>query len=104
MLITHSATYQSGLRKYNLKPNLRLGPFSVRVITLILAAILGLFYLSQTTQSSTKTYQIQDLTSKQHQMEVEKERLQIEAIRLKSLNEIQKTTSSLNLEPVKKIN
>lgn len=104
MLITKASTFQSGVRKYAQRTSLAIGPFSLRVITVVLLAALLLFYLAQSTAGATKAYQIQKLEDLKHQLNLEKERLQIEAIRLKSLNSIKDTTSRLNLEPAKLIN
>lgn len=82
-----------------IKKEIKIGPLSLQFLTVILLAVLALFYLAQSTQSATRNYQLQELQDKQNKLTQENERLEVEAVRLKSLNEIKNTTQSSNLEP-----
>lgn len=101
MLITKSNTIEEGMRKHTLKKEINIGPLSLQFITIIFLAVLALFYLAQSTQSATKTYKARESEDQKSQLEGENQRLQIEIIRLKSLNEIKNGIQSINLEPTK---
>lgn len=86
-LIAGSATGAG--RKRTLAPLLKLGPLSLRVLFIASAASLLLFYLAQTTQSATKSYEVQTLTAHRDELATEVDRLELEAQRLQSLGAIQ---------------
>jgi hypothetical protein len=75
----------------------KVGPLSLKFISLIILASIALFYLAQTTQSATKTYQIRELRLKKENLMEENRRLEIEAIRLKSLKQISEGLENINL-------
>lgn len=104
MLVTNKNTIRFGLQKRTIGQRLRLGPTSVRFVLIAILAIVALFYLTQSTQSATKNYKIRELEDKKNQLEQEQERLGVEVIRLKSLNEIKNSTQNLNMEEVKQLN
>lgn len=99
MLITNKNTTETGLRKYTIGREIKIGPLSLQFITIIFLAILALFYLAQSTQSATTNYKARELEDQRDRLEKEAKRLEIEVIRLKSLNEIKNGVQSLNLEP-----
>ncbi len=99
MLVTNSNNYVEGKRKRSLSRFFTLGPMSSKIIGIVLLALLGLFYLAQSTQSATRNYTIQNLEDKKKELETAKDEMTIEAMRLKSLNSIQDKAKELNLEP-----
>lgn len=101
--MTRHKTIQPGVRKRTLSRLIRIGPLSLRFITLIILAAVALFYLAQTTQSATKTYKIRELRLQKEALTEESRRLEIEAIRLKSLKEISQGLGDLKLENVNKL-
>ncbi len=76
-------------RKRTVSPLLALGPMSLRVLGIASAASLLLFYLAQTTQSATKSYELQTLAARKDELAQEVDRLELEAQRLQSLGAIQ---------------
>lgn len=86
-LIANAAS--GGERKRTLAPQFALGPMSLRVLGIASAASLLLFYLAQTTQSATKSYELQTLSQHQSELVEETDRLELEAQRLQSLGAIQ---------------
>lgn len=92
MLITNQNTQELGLRKRTIGRNIKIGPLSLSFVTIIILAALSLFYLAQSAQSATKNYTVMNLEQKQSKLEDENKRLEVEAVRLQSLNEIKKTT------------
>lgn len=100
MLIPKSNNYTPGFRHRTWARTLAVGPLSLRFVVVALLAAAALFYLAQTTSGATRNYKIQDLQEQVVQLKDENQRLQIEAVRLKSLNEIRESTKDLNLQPI----
>jgi len=103
MLITNNNSWDYGVRKRTIGQDFKIGPISLRFIAIALVAIAALFYLAQSTQASVNKYRIMQLCEQQSQLEVKTADLEVEAARLKSLNEIKKNSENLNLEPTEKI-
>jgi cell division protein FtsL len=89
-----------GIRKRTVDKRVYLGPNSMKVIILVILAAFSLFYLSQSSQSATKNYQISDLDQQKNDINSEKERLEVEANRLKALSIIQEKASQNGMEQV----
>lgn len=102
MLITKNNHYEEGVRKYTINREIKLGPLSLKFATIILITIVALFYLAQSTQGAAQKYQIMQLNESRKELEAKSKELEVEAARLKSLNEIKKSTQ--DLEPVQGIN
>lgn len=97
MLITQSNNWEPGYRKRIIKKELKIGPVSLKFITIVLIAVGALFYLAQSTQTASSKYKIMQLNDSQKQLEAQGKDLEVEAIRLKSLNEIKNTSEGLGL-------
>jgi cell division protein FtsL len=67
-------------------------------MTLIMLAIVALFYLAQSTQSATKNYSIRELELQKTDLTKQKDRLDIETARLQSIQSIQGSTDKMGLE------
>lgn len=102
MLITKNNHWEEGVRKHTINRELKLGPLSLKFATIILIAIVALFYLAQSTQGAAQKYQIMQLTETKKELEAQSKELEVEAARLKSLNEIKKSTQ--DLEPIQETN
>jgi len=75
------------------------------VISLIgLTFVLGLLYLSQSNQMATSGYDIARLEKQQQELRLENERLQIEASRLQSIQNIDTAVDKSGMVSVTKIN
>lgn len=98
MLLTSAKTTKSGVRKRTINRVVQIGPLSLRFMTLVMLAAVALFYLAQSTQSATKTYKVQELRQEKDSLTKEQDRLQIEATRLKSLQQIQESADKLGLQ------
>ena len=98
MLITKENTWEPGYRKRTINKEFKIGPLSMKFITIALIAVGVLFFLAQSTQSSSKKYQIMQLQDAKVQLESQSKELEIEAVRLKSLNEIKSSSESLGLQ------
>jgi hypothetical protein len=104
MLITKSNNFNAGARKRTVGKEVKFGPLSMQFISIILFATLAVLYLAQSTQSATKSYKMRELEDKKIQLQDDKDRLEIESTRLKSLNEINDKTKDAQLENSNKIN
>ena len=98
MLITNKNTIENGTRKRTIGRELKLGPLSVSFVMIVVLSALALFYLAQSTQSATNNYKIRELEDKKTLLNEENKRMEVEAVRLKSINEIKKSTENGNLE------
>lgn len=98
MLMTSSNSLDQGVRKRTVNRVVHLGPLSLRFMTLIMLAIVALFYLAQSTQSATKNYSIRELELQKTDLTKQKDRLDIETARLQSIQSIQGSTDKMGLE------
>jgi len=98
MLITKTNTWEPGLRKRTIQKELKIGPVSVKFITIALLAIAALFYLAESSQASSQKYKIMQLEVSKNQVQANGKDLEVEAARLKSLNEIKNSSQALGLE------
>lgn len=97
MLITRNNNWEPGFRKRTIKKEFKIGPMSLKFITIALIAVGALFYLAQSTQTAASKYKIMQLSDSQEQLEAQSKDLEVEAVRLKSLNEIKGSSDSLGL-------
>lgn len=100
-LIKNNAT-GSDDRKRTIERELKVGPVTLRALTVASIASLLLFYLAQTTQSATKQYEIQELERHKQELSNEVDRLELEALRLQSLRTIEDSVGD-SLQPVENV-
>lgn len=100
MLITRNNTWEPGFRKRTIRSQLKLGPISLKFITIALLAIAALFYLAQSAQISTFKYKIMELEEQKLNIQTDVKQLEVESARLKSLNEIKNSVQGMDFEPV----
>jgi len=81
----------------------KMGPVSVKFITILIIAILSIFYLFQSNASATKAYEVKDLEDKKEDLVAENERLFYEAERLKSLTQVEKEAKDEKMEEIESI-
>lgn len=93
-------------RKFNrsYKPSFSLSKASITVTLAGLVLVLGLLYLSQSNKMATSGYDIAKLEKEQQQLKEDNERLQIEASRLQSIQQIDAGIKDAGMVPVQKIN
>ncbi len=89
-------------RKRTIERNVKVGPVTLRALTIASIASLLLFYLAQTTQSATKQYEIQALERSKQELSNEVDRLELEALRLQSLRTIEDSVGN-TLQPVENV-
>ena len=66
----------------------KLGPVSTAVIVLALVSLMGMIYLTQVTKTNSLGYQLSSLTHKEQDLKKEKADLDIEAVRLQSIEKV----------------
>lgn len=98
--ITNHNRTDAGIRKRAIAQVLHVGPLSLRFITLIIFAALALFYLAQTTQSATTSYNIQALTRDREKFGKDLDELKTQELRLRALNELKSSADSQGLIPI----
>lgn len=86
------------------KPTFRLSKAGLTFAAAGLVLVLGLLYLSQSNQMATSGYDIAKLEGQQNQLRADSERLQLEASRLQSIQQIDAGIKSSGMVPVKQIN
>jgi hypothetical protein len=89
-----------GTKKRSIERKISFGPNSVKVIAIVILAAFSLFYLSQSSQSAARTIQVSDLEAKQKDINAEKERMEVEANRLRALSIIQDQADKNKMEQV----
>ena len=100
MITVGSRDANLGQRKRGLSRRVIFGPGSVKIIAFVILAAFSLFYLSQSSQSATKTIQVSDLEKKEKDITAEKERLEVESNRLKALSIIQEKAKEKGMEQI----
>lgn len=93
-------------RRFNrsYKPSFRLSKIGLTLAAAGLVLVFGLLYLSQSNQMATSGYDIAKLEAQQQQLKADTERLQVEASRLQSIQQIQAGIKDSGMVPVKTIN
>jgi hypothetical protein len=97
MLITQQNTWEPGFRKRTIKKELKIGPVSLKFITIAIIAVGALFYLAESSQGSSQEYQIMQLQKNKQELTDQTKDLEVQAARLKSLNEINTSSQSMGL-------
>lgn len=92
-----------GKRVATIKRKLKLGPISLNFVTLIIIALITLFYLAQTQMSTGKKSQIRDLVKEKRELQRDLASLEVEAAKARSMVNLEKKLTELNMVPIKKI-
>jgi cell division protein FtsL len=81
--------YRRGANTYSLaRTRPSLGPISTAVIVIALIALMGMLYLTQVTKTNSLGYKVSSLRSRESQLQREKDDLDIEAVRLQSIERV----------------
>ena len=99
-VITNSRSTDRGFKKKTVKRDLVIGPNAIKFITIIIAAVLAVVYLGQSTAGAGRSVKTRGIESRKGDLMLEKERLETEQTRLKSLKEIDGNIEKPALEPV----
>ena len=94
MLLAHQVSHESGQRKRTLARSIQFGTVSLKFVFIGLLAAVALLYLAQSTQGATRSNEFRILEEKKKGLENDRDRLEIEATRMKTLESIQKDFST----------
>lgn len=98
--VTNSNTNTIGARKKTIKREIVIGPTAIKFIAITIFAVLAMVYLAQSTAGANRSVKVGDLQDKKNQLSLERERLEVEQTRLKSLKEIEGGVQPNTLEPM----
>jgi len=93
-----------GPKKSTIDRKIKIGPLSINFITIIIVALITLFYLAQTQVGTAKRSQIQELQKEKQEIERELELLGVDVAKLKSIRNIESELENLNMVPTQQIN
>lgn len=97
---TNTRRYGTSRQRTVNSGGLSMGPVTLKFITITVLALLTLVYLIQSTKGSSKMVQMTDLEQKKETLESQREDLELEGIRLKTIKSLQGAAKQFNLEPV----
>ncbi len=92
-----------GDKSSTIKKKLKLGPISLNFVTIIIVALITLFYLAQTQVGTTKKNQIRDLDQRREELDREIEALEVEVAQVNSIKSLKADVESLNMVPTETI-
>jgi C-terminal processing protease CtpA/Prc len=102
VLVTVNSRQKRGMRQRTIKKqSVSLGPVTLKFLTITVLALLTLVYLIQSTKGSTKQIHISRLEDKKEMLQTEREEIELESVRLKSLQQIKAATDMAGFEAVK---
>jgi cell division protein FtsL len=90
----------SNLLKRTTQSQISLGPLSIKLLSILVIALLSIFYLFQSNASAAKSYMVSDLQKKQEDLSAENGNLQYEAERLKSLQQTEESAQERGMTQV----
>lgn len=77
-----------------------LGPVSNTIILIVLACLLGMFYLAQVTKTNAFGYQINNLQQTQTSLAAEHNNLEVQSARLQAVSRVQSSSVAKAMTPV----
>lgn len=77
-----------------------IGPISNTIVLIVLACLLGLFYLAQVTKTNAYGYQINELTQRQSELRAQHSELEVASARLQALDRVKNSAPAKNLVSV----
>lgn len=99
-VVTNSRSFELGKRKKTVGRQIVIGGTAIKFIAITIMAVLAVVYLSQSTAGASRSIKIRDYESQKDDLNLQKERLEAEQTRLKSLREIDSGIEKQPMEPV----
>lgn len=75
-----------------------LGPVSNAIVLIVVMCLLGLVYLTQVTKTNALGYQVNELSVRQEELKEEYASLEVESVRLQSLERIKNSPVAAGLQ------
>jgi hypothetical protein len=102
ILISRQAAYQKNRNVVIMSATKSgLGPVSNAIVLILVMCLLGLVYLTQVTKTNALGYKVSELTTKQGQLKEEYDSLQVESVRLQSLDRVKNSTVAQKMADAK---
>ena len=103
LTITNSREANTGIKKRAIKREVSVGSNTIKFIAIAIFAVLGIIYLTQATEGANRSMKVQDITNKRDELDLKKERLEVEKVRLQSLEQIDQGIEKPSMEPISKV-
>jgi len=91
-------------RSSTLNTKFKIGPTSIKFVTVVIIALVTLFYLAQVQLEGSKRHEVSDLKNQAEDLQKETKRLETEVVTMQSIQSIKKEAESLNMIPVTQVN
>ncbi len=103
--ITRSTPLDTKLRKRDLTAPLKLGPLSLGVLTVGLVGFLTLFYIIETSMTSSEGFKIHTYEQQVNDLQDKNQQLEVEASKLRALDHLEEKLdkSTLQFVPVTQV-
>jgi len=98
--VTKYGKNKKGHRRYMFTPSLKLGVTTTGFLTVFIICLLSLLYLVQANRTATYGFEIEKYEKMIGTLKEEKEKLELEAARLRSTNKIKEEVERMNMHPV----
>lgn len=102
-IIPNSNSYQPGIRRKAIKREIIIGPTAIKFVTIAIVSALFIIYLTQSTANASRSVRVREAADQKANYEEIKIRLEDEKTRLESLNQINRETQKVQMEPVSQI-
>jgi cell division protein FtsL len=90
--------YRRNQNTYSIRAaTLKVGPVSTIIVVVALVCLMGIVYLSQVTKTNSYGYSINSLSQKEESLKIERSDLELEAIKLQSLERVKTSQVAANL-------
>jgi cell division protein FtsL len=97
--LSRAASYQRNRNVVSIQANRKgFGPIANGVVIVLILCLLGLVYLTQVTKTNALGYKINDLSTKQEQLNDEYASLELDSVRLQNLERIKNSAVAQNLQ------
>lgn len=102
IIISRQAAYQKNRNVVTMSATKTgLGPVSNAIVLIIVMCLLGLIYLTQVTRTNALGYQLSNLSNKQTQLQEEYASLEVESVRLQSLERVKNSSVAQKMTDTK---
>jgi hypothetical protein len=97
--ICNARDFSAANHKEASSKEMKVGPVSIKFITIVIICLLSLFYLAQSQKTAIRAYQIKSLQDQKDLILQQNEELQVNDAKLKSIENIQSEVGILQLVP-----
>ena len=98
--VTRYGGKRKGQRQRTMKAPIRLGVTTIGFVTVAIVSALALLYLMQANRTATYGFEIEKYDKSISELKKEKTRLELEAAKLRSTNQIKENLDKLNMQEV----